>query len=70
MAKILNVAPKDIHVEIEFPIKELELLKEGLELSTIGYDGEIGEELEAAKYIKAFYDFLNDFLTEVKKNGP
>lgn len=70
MAKILNVAPKDVHVEIEFPIKELELLKEGLELVTIDYDGKQDSEKEAAKYVEQFYTFLNDFLREVKKHGP
>ena len=69
MAKILTVQPKDIHVEIEFPIKELELLKEGLELAHIDYNGKNEEELEAAKYVEKFYEFLNDFLREVKKHG-
>ena len=69
MAKILTVQPKDIHVEIEFPIKELELLKEGLELVHIDYDGKKENDKEAAKYIEKFYGFLSDFLREVKKHG-
>jgi hypothetical protein len=69
MAKILNVEPKDIHVEMEFPIKELELLRDGLQLVTIDYDGKNEKEKKAAGYIEEFYKFLDGFLTEVKKHG-
>jgi len=69
MAKILTVAPKDIHVEMEFPIKELELLRDGIQLATIDYDGNQENDKEAAKYIEAFWKFLDDFLREVKTHA-
>jgi len=70
MAKVMKVAPKDIYVEIEFPIQELELLKEGLELAKIEYDGNKENDKEAARYIEQFWKFLDDFLREVKTHGP
>jgi hypothetical protein len=69
MAKILNVAPKDIYVEIEFPIQELDLLKTGLSLAQIDFDGKDEEQAEAAKYIREFWKFLDEFLKEVKRHG-
>ena len=69
MAKILNVAPKDIHVEMEFPIRELDLLKTGLSLAKIDYDGKDKEQAEAADYVKEFWKFLDEFLSEVKRHG-
>jgi len=70
VVKIVNVAPKDIHVELEFPIKELDLLKTGLSLAKIDFDGKDAEQAEAVKYTKEFWKFLDEFLKEVKRNGP
>lgn len=69
MPKVVNIAPKDIYVTVEFNITELQLLKEGLELARIEYDGNSENDPKAAKYIEEFYKFLEDFLREVKRNG-
>jgi hypothetical protein len=69
VAKIVEVAPKDIYVAIEFSIRELDLLKTGLALAEIDYDGKDEEQAEASKYVKEFWKFLDDFLKEVKRDG-
>jgi hypothetical protein len=67
--RIVDVQPKDIYVTMEFPIRELDLLKTALALAKIDYDGKDKEQAEAADYVKMFYRTLEDFLKEVPRHG-
>lgn len=67
--KVLNVAPKDIYVTMEFSIRELDLLKTGLSLAKIDFDGKDSEQAEASKFVKDFWEMLDVFLKEVPRYG-
>jgi hypothetical protein len=67
--KVLNVAPKDIHVTLEFPIQELEQLRTGIALANISYNGRDKKEAEAVAQVHSFWRFLDEFLSEVNRNG-
>lgn len=69
MAKVLKIEPKDVYVTVEFSLHELDLLKTGIALAHIDYDGKDKEQAEAVKEVKSFWGFLDDFLQEVKRHG-
>ena len=68
MAKIINVIPKDIYVSIEFPIEELKVLKQGIGLADIDYDGKDPVQRASAEAVTSFYKLLEEFLKDVE-NG-
>lgn len=68
MPVILQVYPRDVYIQMEFSMKELQMLRLGLNLAQINANSEIPEEWEAQKFLKDLWTFLDRFL-EGEENG-
>lgn len=58
--KVVNIEHRDIHIELDFSLYELTMLRNILNHAQINYDGESNPELvEADKFLtEKFYPFL------------
>uniref|UniRef100_A0A6H1Z9Y8 Uncharacterized protein n=1 Tax=viral metagenome TaxID=1070528 RepID=A0A6H1Z9Y8_9ZZZZ len=65
--RILEIAPKDIHIVIDLSKTEVEKILKALDHSEISYDGKTDPEtLSAAEYVKKeFYPKLAEVLKEL-----
>ena len=66
MPEILEIAPKDIHVRIDFSLSEIRKLHLATGLSTLNYKGDIKDEKEAAEYFKHWFEFLSGVLKDIE----
>ncbi len=63
---VVDVAPKDIHVLIDFSLKELVHLSHILDNMTFDFNSEIEEQQGAADFLNgSFYSTVNDILKEL-----
>ena len=69
--EILEIIPKDIHVIMAIPVREMELLKEAFDF--VEFQGDGIDESEPVRFVMdKFYPFLVKTLEKVKINvsGP
>lgn len=65
--KIVAIQPKDIHVNIELSLTEIDEISLAISNSKILVDSDPRIK-EASKVLTDFFDMLNDVLSKVKKN--
>lgn len=63
---VIEVAPKDIHVLVDFPIKELVQLKLIMDNMEFNCDSSNKQHLEANKFLhETFYPAITELLKEL-----
>jgi len=68
--RVLDVVAKDVYIQLEIPLKEIEMIKFLMDRATIDYDSKVPVEAEAVDYLhKKFYPFLTDTIKMVKGDG-
>lgn len=65
--KIIDIQPKDIHVNIELSLTEIDEISLAISNSKILVDSDPRIK-EASKVLTDFFDMLNDVLSKMKKN--
>lgn len=65
--KIIDIQPKDIHVNIELSLTEIDEISLAISKSKILVDSD-QDVKEASKVLTDFFDMLNDVLSKVEKN--
>lgn len=65
--KIIDIQPKDIHVNIELSLTEIDEISLAISNSKILVDSDLRIK-EASKVLTDFFDMLNDVLSKMKKN--
>lgn len=68
--KVINVAPKDIYLTLEFALEDLVLIRDALSCAEFKFSSSEDPELEKAINFTSndFYSFLNGLIEEMK-NG-
>lgn len=66
--KVIDIQPKDIYVNIELSLSEIDDLSLAISHSKILVDADLKIK-QASKALTAFFGMLNDVLENVKKNG-
>lgn len=66
--KIIDIQPKDIHVNVELSLTEIDEISLAISNSKILVDSDPRIK-EASKVLTDFFDMLNDVLSKMKKNG-
>ena len=64
--KIIDIQPKDIHVNIELSLTEIDEISLAISKSKILVDSD-QDVKEASKVLTDFFDMLNDVLSKVEK---
>ena len=66
MAEVIQVQPEGIMVTIKFPLQELVLLKQALDIVEIRPRSEIEDQKKAAEYITgSFYPLIKDIVEDL-----
>lgn len=63
--KVVNVIPKDVHILIDFPVRQIKMLKLLIDHSEIEYDRV--KEPEVAEAVDFLHEVLYPFLKKVDK---
>lgn len=70
MPAFIAIQPRDIYVQVEFPLNEIKKLRVFMDLIEINYDGKDKEETEAKEYfLNTFYPFFKELHKELT-NAP
>ena len=65
--QIINVAPKDVYVTMEFSLEELKRVLQALDHTEIAYHGEKEPDMEhAAMDLKRFYEMVSKVVKELE----
>lgn len=66
MAEVIQVQPEGIMVTIKFPLHELVLLKQALDIVEIKAHMEIEDQKKAAEYVTgSFYPMIKDIVEDL-----
>lgn len=64
--EIVSVKPKGIYVNIEFTVEELEMVRDGISMAEIKFDGTKMAEYKAKEAVEKFHKMIDGLLEDLK----
>lgn len=64
--EIISVKPKGIYVNIEFTVEELEMVRDGIGLAEIKFDGTKMAEYKAKESVEKFHKLIDGLLEDLR----
>ena len=68
MPEIVDIRPKDVYATVDFSVAELKKIKTAMDISTVNFDGNEPEQVEAKNYyLEKFYPFIVKLLETIEQ---